>query len=103
MIEITFLVPIVRNSDRKEHCSTAWDHLEGRMFDLFDGFTRCEDVVGSWRNEHGTVVKDTSRQYKVAISSDKEGQFWDFLEQSKGVFDQMCIYAAITSKEAYLV
>jgi hypothetical protein len=103
VIEFTVLIPTERNSDRKEHCFTAWDHFEGRLFDLFGGFTNAGEVTGHWADQHGNVVKDKSRQYKIAVEHDKEKVMWQLLEESKRQFDQVCIYAAITSRCAYLV
>lgn len=103
MIEFTVLIPVERNSDRKEHCFTAWDHFEGRLFDLFGGFTNAGEVTGQWRDQYGNVIKDRSRQYRFAVEQSQEQAAWELIRDSAKTFDQVCIYAAITSTAAYLV
>lgn len=103
MIEFSVLIPLERNSDRKEHCFTAWDHFEGRLFDLFGGFTNCGEVLGVWADNHGNIVRDKSRHYIVAVEHGREESMWQLLRDSKAQFDQVCIYASITSEHAHLV
>ncbi len=103
MIQFTIYVPTVRNSDRKEHCFTAWQHWEGRLFDLFGGFTCAGEVTGKWADQSGNVIFDRSRQYIVAVEPNREAEVWDLIREVKPQFDQVCIYAAVTSENAHLV
>lgn len=103
MIEFKMLIPVVRNENKKEHCPTTWKRFEDRLTNLFGGFTNAGEVTGSWVDKHGNVIKDKSRQYWVAVESHREQEVWDLIRDSALLFDQTCIYAAITSKIVHLI
>jgi hypothetical protein len=103
MIEFKVLIPTLRNGDRKKHCFTAWQHWEGRLLDLFGGFTCAGEVTGKWTDQYSNVIFDRCRQYWIAVESNREQEVWDLIRDSAPLFDQTCIYAAITSNDAQLV
>lgn len=103
MIEITILIPIVRNSDRKTHSNSTWDYFQGRLIDQYGGYTEAEIVKGTWRDQHGRDIVDDSRQFRVAVEASKEDSVYDLLREVKPQFDQVCIYVAVTSEHAHLV
>jgi len=103
MIEITFLIPTERNSDRAKHSPLLIEWFQGRLFDLFGGYTLAGEVDGAWVDQYGNVIRDKSHQYRVAVESNREPEVWDLLREVKGQFDQQLIYAAVTSNHAHLV
>ncbi len=103
MIEITFLIPTERNSDREKHSPQLIEWFQGRLFDLFGGFTLAGEVNGAWTDQYGNVIRDTSQQYRVAVEHNREQEVWGLLRDVKKAFDQQCIYAAVTSDSAHLV
>jgi hypothetical protein len=103
MIEITFLIPTERNSDRAKHSPLLIEWFQGRLLDLFGGYTLAGEVEGAWVDQHGNVIRDKSQQYRVAVEDGRESKVWDLLKRAKGRFDQELIYAAVTSNHVRLV
>lgn len=76
----TFLVPVVRDSDRRPHAPLTWRLLQDALLRLFGAVTGPETVLyyrardplpGAWRPEEGKEpVEDLSRKYTVAVPAE---------------------------------
>ena len=76
-----FLVPLVRDSDRKPHPPILWRVLQDALVRLFEGlggpetalYYRTPDAVpGSWSPGQGEeTVEDLSRKYTVALAEER--------------------------------
>jgi len=98
MREFTFLIPEREDTSRKLHSAQKWHDLEKKLLAAFGGFTRQGIVGGSWADDDGNIIEDTSRKYSICGESTS---CWALLAailtQSKLDFDQQCIYVAETS------
>jgi hypothetical protein len=100
MREFTFLIPIVRDTNKAAHSQFAWDWLETVLGKAYGGFTYCGEVQGHWL-ENGVDCFDTSRKYLVCGETDK--LLRGIIGQAKLNFDQQCIYLAETASNVELV
>jgi len=103
MIEITFLIPVVRDGNKQPHCPTLWDAFATDLLMTFGGVTRLAECEGCWRDGDGQAIKDVSRRYKIAVEAQREQEVYALLRRWRPQFDQQCIYAAVTSENAYLI
>lgn len=102
-IDNSFLVPVVRDSNRAPHNATSWTELEAKLVAEFGGFTRRGQVNGYWRDSSGKLILDTSEVYSVGFDTDNfiaVDAFAKLMAWVKSEFDQQCIY--VTKCEAYL-
>ncbi len=73
----TFLIPVVRDSDRRPHAPVVWRLLQDALLGTFGALTGPEPVLyyrkpdavpGAWRPEEGEEpVEESSRKYTVAV------------------------------------
>ncbi len=95
-IECRFLVPMVRDSDRRPHAPRHWMAFDDAMRALFDGWQGPEGPVpGNYKNRSGRWVTDRCRRYTVALPRERVPALRDFLRQVANTFDQECIYFVV--------
>jgi hypothetical protein len=121
VVECSFLVPIVGDSDRKVHSPVVWRLLQDAIHVLFKGLSGPERfllvrdvelVPGSYTEEAtGNRIHDESRRYTVAIPEGQLEILRGLLRKAARTFDQKCIYLSVagavefvtaTSEDTYL-
>jgi hypothetical protein len=96
LIECRFLVPLVRDSDRRPHALRHWKALEDALFRHFDGFAGPEGPVpGNYKNRSGRRVSDLSRRYTIALLPNGVDALRRLLRRVANTFDQECIYLVV--------
>lgn len=100
-----FLVPLVRDSDRRPHAPMQWRLLQDALLGLFNGFTGPETVVyyrrrdparGIWSAAQDEApVEDLSRKYVVAVPQDRIGELQALIRRAGNSFDQRVMYLEI--------
>jgi len=98
LVEYTFLVPVVRDSDRREHDQRANDWLAHKLYRAFGGYSIGGRVTGTWKDSNGIELSDDSVVYRVAIPRSDVFKLRRIVESCKIVFDQQTIYMAVTSE-----
>lgn len=99
LAEYTFLIPLVRDSDRREHDQRANDWLASKLYKTFGGYTLAGTVRGTWRDSNGNELFDESTVYRVASEPKLFYKLRRIIESCKVVFDQRTVYVARTSNE----
>lgn len=107
-----FLVPILRDSDRKHHAMILWGLLRRRLIETFGAFTGPETllyyrtrlpVAGTWSpSPWEDPVEDKCRRYTVAIPSDGVSELRAFLRRAGNAFDQRVIYLEVAGYAEFL-
>src|SRR5436309_11755715 len=103
--ECSFLIPILRNSNRKPHQPLAWRLLTNALNSKFGGQTgpqrtflyrSMELVPGEWVPD-GQVepIEDESRLYRVSVAEDKVDELRSILRKAGNTFDQRSIYLCV--------
>lgn len=96
LVECRFLVPLVRDSDRRPHKLWHWKSLQNALFHHFGGFTGPEGPVpGIYRSRSGRRVADLSRRYTVAVLPGSVEILRGLLRRAANTFDQECIYFVV--------
>ena len=105
VVECSFLVPIVGDTDRKPHSPIAWRLLQDAIHHLFKGLSGPERfllvrdvelVPGSYTEEAtGSRVHDESRRYTVAIPEAQVEVLRRLLRKAANTVDQKCIYLSV--------
>jgi hypothetical protein len=100
-----FLVPLVRDSDRKPHPPVLWRLLQDALVERFGAVTGPETVLyyrsarplaGAWAQRQGAApVEDLSRRYTVAIASDQVDELRDLIRRAGNSFDQQVMYLEV--------
>ncbi len=100
-----FLIPVVRDSDRRPHPPLAWRLLQDALLRTFGALTGPEGVLyyrspeavpGAWRPEKGEEpVADLSRRYTVAVPADRVDALRALLRRAGNSFDQRVIYLEV--------
>lgn len=100
-----FLIPVVRDSDRKPHPPVLWRLLQDALARIFGAVTgpeavlyyrRRETVPGVWSADEGQApVEDLSRRYTVAIAADQVDNLRALLRRAGNSFDQRTIYLEV--------
>ena len=100
-----FLVPVVRDSDRKPHPSILWRLLQDALVRTFGAVTGPETVLyyrnpvavpGAWSPGEGQeAVEDLSRKYTVAVPADRLDELRALLRQAGNSFDQRVMYLEV--------
>jgi len=99
LAEYTFLIPLVRDSDRREHDKRANDWLASKLYKTFGGYTLAGTVRGTWKDSNGNELYDDSTVYRVAIEPNLVYKLRRIIESCKIVFDQQTVYVARTSND----
>jgi len=97
-IETWFLIPILRDSDRKLHRATLYELLHSELFDIAGGLSGPKSVSiildpelvpGSWRDPgKRKPTGDESRKYTVLILRERLSALREVLERAANSFDQ---------------
>lgn len=104
LVECSFLIPIVRDSDRLPHEPVLWELLVAELLRLFGGgqgpryrvFINPELLPGGWIPVAGeTPTLDDCREYRVAVEEGRLEELRDFLRRAAGAFDQREIYLSV--------
>lgn len=100
-----FLVPVVRDSDRRPHPPILWRLLQDALIRTFGGLTGPETVVyyrasspvpGTWLPGSGREhVEDLCRKYTLAMPSDRVDDLRALLRRAGNSFDQRMIYLEV--------
>lgn len=91
-----FLIPVVRDSDRKPHPPVLWRLLQDALLRRFGGVTGPETVRGIWSLGEGEEpVKDVSRKYTVAVPAERMDELRDLLRRAANSFDQRVIHLEV--------
>jgi hypothetical protein len=112
VVECSFLVPIVGDTDRKLHSPIAWRLLQDAIHRLFKGLSGPERfllvrdvelVPGSYTEEAtGNRVHDESRRYTVAIPEGQSETLRGLLRKAANTFDQKCIYLSVAGEVEFV-
>lgn len=100
-----FLVPIVRDSDRKPHPPVLWRLLQDALLARFGAVTGPDTVLyyrtpgplpGAWSPGEGEApVEDLSRKYAVAIPAAQVDDLRALLRRVGNSFDQRVMYLEV--------
>ena len=100
-----FLIPVVRDSDRKPHTPLAWRLLQDVLIQTFGGSSGPEEVLyyrspeavpGMWTpGGSESPVEDRSRKYTLAIPRDRVEDLRVVLRRAGNSFDQRVIYLEV--------
>lgn len=111
LVECSFLIPLVRDSDRTPHPIVAWWRLVEAIRTLFpEGHSGPElmyrDVKvlsGEYVDDAtGRIVRDESRRYTVAIPRSRLEDLRKFLRGAANTFDQKAIYLAVAGEVEFV-
>jgi hypothetical protein len=100
-----FLIPIVRDSDRKPHPSIVWRLLQDALLKAFDGATGPDEVIyyrkpdpvkGAWSSGGKQApIEDRSRKYTVSIPEARVDDLRALLRKAGNSFDQQVMYLEV--------
>ena len=95
MIKTLILVPI-QDNEGQPFSPKDWDELEQKLLSSFGGYTGGEMISGAWADSTGTVYRDTSREWRVALNSWLQVPEWLALANwTRTHFRQIAIYVEI--------
>jgi hypothetical protein len=104
LVECSFLIPTVRDSDRQPHEPVLWEVLIAELFALFGGgqgpryrlFVNPELLSGGWVPGGGEgPILDECREYRVAVEEERLDELRSFLLGIAAAFDQREIYLSV--------
>jgi hypothetical protein len=111
LVECSFLIPILRNSDRNPHQPRCWSFLQDELLATFAGFTgprkvfafkSAESGQGAWRDANDGIVEDESRSYTIAVPIHKVAELRSILGRTAEMFDQECIYFSVRGEVEFV-
>lgn len=107
-----FLVPVVRDSDRKPHPPISWRLLQDALVRTFGAVTGPETVLyyrnptavpGAWSPGEGQEpVADLSRKYTIAVPADRVDELRALLRRAGNSFDQRVMYLEVAGYAEFL-
>jgi hypothetical protein len=109
MLECSFLIPIIRDSDKSPHQPLAWRALQDMVRrEFIEGHSGPESVSmvmfykdvkltpGEYLDtEQDKPVPDVSRRYTIAIAEARLDDLRAILRKAANTFDQKCIYLSV--------
>ena len=107
VLECTFLIPLHRDanlSDGLLHETDAWEWLDNELFIRFEGGTEAPGTFrGFYRDQDtGKRVNDESRQFTVALLSERLDDMRAVLREACAIFEQKCIYLSIAGQVEFI-
>ena len=100
-----FLVPVVRDGNRKPHQPILWRMLQDALVQTFGSVTGPETVIGYrsrvavrgvWSPDGGEdLVEDLSRRYTIAIPAERVPALKELLRRAGNSFDQRVMYLEV--------
>ncbi len=112
MLECSFLIPLVRNSDKKPHPPITWRVFQDVLRKTFPKghsgpttvFHDVESVPGEWLDEEKQEhVQDQSRKYTIALPDDQIDTLRSFLKKAANSFDQEEIYLSVAGSVEFVI
>jgi hypothetical protein len=105
--ECVFYIPQRRDkdlSDGEVHSIDAWEWLDDRLYEEFDGLTIAPGWnKGFWHDpDTHTRVSDLSAQYTVAISARRLKILKDILVEACDRFEQKAIYLSVRGQVQFI-
>jgi hypothetical protein len=111
LVECSFLVPLVRDTDRVAHPPIAWTLFQDAMREVFPKghtgpelvYMEVETVPGEYVDEEAKkVVSDVNRRYIVAIPRSKLEDLRQLLRKAARTFDQKAIYLSVAGEVEFV-
>ena len=111
LLECSFLIPIVRDSDRAPHPPIVWRSLQDAIRAAFPRghsgpeliYKDVETVPGEYVEEATLrIVGDVSRRYTVVIPRAKLDDLRDLLRRVANTFDQKAIYLSVAGEVEFV-
>jgi hypothetical protein len=112
-VECWFLIPIVRDSDRRVHQPVLWRLLEEALSDAWGGWTGPETmrwgkkkgiVRGGWKAKQSVrPITDESRKYTVFVPPTKLGGLRALLKKTANSFDQQEILLSVRGRRERII
>src|SRR6476646_8387383 len=104
-VECAFMIPLVRNSDRRPHNPLAMRDLEDSIFSTFEGLTGPErlyrippPVPGKYTDRSKNRIDDENHRFVVALPKSRLDELRGVLKRACNTFDQESIYLSIAGK-----
>ncbi len=112
LVECAFLMPLVRDSDRKRHRPSRWRALENALYGEFGGYSGPEPLhrvhraahpsLGEYESDVGLRVSDRSRRYIVAMLRERLDDLRQILRQAANTFDQEAVYLSVAGRVEFV-
>ncbi len=112
LAECSFLIPMVRDSDRKPHPIETWWAFQEELRTAWpEGHTGPEwayrdvrPISGEYRDSGtGRVVRDVSRRFTLAVPESRVGALRSILADAARRFDQKAIYLSVAGVVEFVV
>lgn len=112
LAECSFIIPLVRDTDRMAHPPFAWSRFQDALRETFPKghsgpelmYKEVETVPGEYVDEAAKkVVGDISRRYIVAIPRSDLDALRQLLRKAANTFDQKAIYLSIAGEVEFVI
>jgi hypothetical protein len=104
LVEVSFLIPEIRDSDRRLHQPIAWRLLQDEIRRRFpqghsgpENFHRAVDLVPGEYSEgpDDPPVNDRSRRYILSLPETRVDEMKELLRKAAVTFDQRAMYLSV--------
>lgn len=92
MFERVVIVPDVDNAGVSLEAQRA--AIESQLLDIAGGFTS-DRVSGAWRGDDGTIYRDSSTRYTLAVSEAQDAAIVAALPQWCEALRQECLFTSV--------